>query len=293
MAIRAIRATALSVALLFGLGTIIPLATEYAEAGTQKSRRYKKKERSWKGVKKYSKRWWQLYRAQERRKKEVAARKRSLRLRQLRLEKAREAELAQNNAENAVGTAEKKEPAAVLPTGEKAPEGWKPEDASNGEVQFRVAGSSGDEVGSASISVVGPATGETEVRGRQTRLGGVPTTSLRREVINKMIKENGWVVNDYEKEVGGKMVYVVVAQSQEKDGSIQSRMFYYTESGGRIYSVATNARADAAERLADESERVIQSIHGVSRPAQQASVKGVIRERPTPTPLPPCAPVVE
>ena len=52
MAIRAIRATALSVALLFGLGTIIPLATEYAEAGTQKSRRYKKKERSWKGVKK-------------------------------------------------------------------------------------------------------------------------------------------------------------------------------------------------------------------------------------------------
>jgi hypothetical protein len=118
-------------------------------------------------------------------------------------------------------------------------------------------------------------------------LGGVPTTALRRDVINKMIKENGWVVNDYQKEVGGKTVYVVVAQSQEKDGSIESRMFYFTESGGRIYSVATNASADAAERLADESERVIESIHGSSRPQQQAAVKAVIRERPTPTPAAP------
>jgi hypothetical protein len=235
----AIRAIALSIALLIGLGTIIPLATEYAEAGGQKARKYKKKERNWRGVKKYSKRWWQLYRAQERRKKHVAARKRELRLRQLRLEKARETELAQADASSADETAAMKEPAAVLPTGEKAPEGWKPEDAAKGEVQFRVSGDAGVDIGSASISVVGPATGETVTVGRQSRLGGVPTTSLRREVINKMIKENGWVVNDFQKEVGGKTVYVVVAQSQEKDGSIQSRMFYYTESGGRIYSVAT------------------------------------------------------
>ena len=289
----AIRAIALSIALLIGLGTIIPIATQYAEAGTQKVSRYKKKERSWRGVKKYSKRWWQLYRAQERRKKQVAARKRALRLRQMRLEKARETELAQNDAGSAAETAEVKEPVAILPTGEKAPEGWKPEDTTKGEAQFRVAGEGGANVGSASISVVGPATGETVTVGRQARLGGVPTTSLRREVINKMIKENGWVVNDYQKDVGGKTVYVVVAQSQEKDGSIQSRMFYYTESGGRIYSVATNARADAAERLADESESVIRSIHGTPRPQQQAAVKAVIRERPTPTPLPPCTPVVE
>jgi hypothetical protein len=289
----AIRAIALSIALLIGLGTIIPLATEYAEAGGQKTRKYKKKERNWRGVKKYSKRWWQLYRAQERRKKQVAARKRALRLRQLRLEKARETELSQADASSADETAAMKDPAAVLPTGEKAPEGWKPEDAAKGEVQFRVSGDAGVDIGSASISVVGPATGETVTVGRQSRLGGVPTTSLRREVINKMIKENGWVVNDFQKEVGGKTVYVVVAQSQEKDGSIQSRMFYYTESGGRIYSVATNARADAAERLADESEKVIESIHGSSRPQQQAAVKAVIRERPTPTPLPPCTPVVE
>ena len=63
-----VRAIALSIALLIGMGTIIPLATEMAEAGPKKSKRYKKKKRYWRGVKKYSKRWWQLYRAQERRK---------------------------------------------------------------------------------------------------------------------------------------------------------------------------------------------------------------------------------
>lgn len=287
----AIRAIALSIALLVGMGTIIPLATEYAEAGGQKTRKYKKKKREWRGVKKYSKRWWQLYRAQERRKAAVAKRKRALRLRQLRLAKARQASEAETNSA-LVAKADKaseKPVKAVLPTGQPAPEGWEPAASENGEVQFRVAGSGGNEVGSAAISVVGPATGETVTYGRQRKLAGVPTTSLRREVINKMIKENGWVVNDYQKEVGGKTVYVVVAQSQEGSGPIHSRLFYFTESGGRIYSVATNSGTDSAERLADESEKVIQSIHGTSRPVQQAAVKAVIRERPQATPLPPCA----
>ncbi len=66
-----LRAIALSLALLFGIGTIIPLATNYAEAG-QKYKKHKKK-RSWKGVKKYSKRWWQLYRRQERTQKSSRA----------------------------------------------------------------------------------------------------------------------------------------------------------------------------------------------------------------------------
>src|SRR5215208_2432090 len=87
-----VRAIALTLALLIGIGTIIPLATEMAEAGPKKSKRYKKKERRWKGVKKYSKRWWQLYRAQERRKKALAYRRRQLRLRQLRLARLKQGE---------------------------------------------------------------------------------------------------------------------------------------------------------------------------------------------------------
>ncbi len=279
------RAIALSVALLIGMGTLIPIATQYAEAGAQKVRKYKKKERSWRGVKKYSKRWWQLYRAQERRKKQVAARKRQLRLRQMRLAKAREGEL-QTSADT---TPESKPKTAMLPTGKPAPEGWVAETATENEMQFKVANEGGTNVGSAAISVVGPASGETVTTGRNRSLGGVPTTALRRDVINRMIRENGWVVNDYQKEVGGKTVYVVVAQSQDKGGQVSSRLFYFTEAGGRIYSVATNSATDSSERLAEESEKVIQSIQGTTRPVQQAAVKGIVRERPDQPAAPPAA----
>jgi len=161
---------------------------------------------------------------------------------------------------------------ALLPSGEAAPAGWKKSSANSGELQFRVDNASGSQIGSAAISVVGPAMGDTADRGRTHLVGGVPTTSLRRDVINRMVRENGWVVNDYQKEIGGKKVYVVVAQSQAGGGHMQSRMFYFTEVDGRIYSVATNTSSDDAERLAEESEKVINSL-ARTRPQQQASVK--------------------
>lgn len=273
-----IRAIALSLALLIGIGAIIPLATEYADAKTNHSQKQKKK-RYWRGVKKYSKRWWQLYRAQERRKRANAKRYRALRLRQLRLAKARAAETG-TTPESTVSKAstarnERPEPskAAVLPTGDPAPSGWKTAQASPSELQFRVDNSSGDQIGSASITVVGPAVADSQVNPLNKSVGGVATTSLRREVINRMIQENGWVVNDYQKEIGGRPVYVVVAQSQAKNGRVQSRMFYFTEVDGRIYNVATNSPVEESERLAEESEKVINSLQRRVRPAQRAALK--------------------
>lgn len=264
-----VRAIALSIALLIGVGALIPLATEYAEAGAKKTRKYKKK-RSWKGVKKYSKRWWQLYRAQERRKKANASRRRALRLRQMRLAKARE---ASNDSSKAVAAARPKagspKASVVLPSGDKAPSSWQAGDSNGSEVRFKVDNGRGGEAGSAAISVIGPAMGESVATGRHQSVGGVATTSLRRDVINRMVRENGWVVNDYQKEIGGKTVYVVVAQSQGTGGRVQSRMFYFTSSNGRIYSVATNSSADAAERVAEETENVIRSLQ--TRSVQQAS----------------------
>ena len=99
-------------------------------------------------------------------------------------------------------------------------------------------------------------------------VGGVPTTSLRRNVIERMIRENGWVVNDYQKEIGGKKVYVVIAQSEGAGGRIQSRIFYFAEADGRIYSVATNAPTDSSEKLAAESEKVITSLVRSRQPQQ-------------------------
>lgn len=260
-----IRAIVLSLALLLGIGAIIPLATDSAEAGSKKNRKKK-----YKKYKKYSKGWWRQYHARVKRNKAMTARRRALRLRQIRLAKAR---VSENNGQK-VAVASKpvdNRPQALLPSGAPAPKGWVNDQVSSSELQFRVDDGSGSQLGSAAISVVGQATGESTDTGRNKSVGGVPTTSLRRDVINRMIRENGWVVNDYQKEIGGQKVYVVVAQSQATGGRVQSRMFYFTEVEGRIYSVATNAPTDNAERLAEESEKVINSLR--SRGTQQAAVK--------------------
>jgi hypothetical protein len=262
---------------MLSLGAILPLATNYSEASHQKQRRYKK--RGWKGVKKYSKRWWQLYRAQERRKRAIAARKRALAARQERLAQQRE------NGDNSVaakiadrsGKAAKENSASsviVLPSGEAAPAGWKRGQDSKNELQFRVNDEGGRQLGSASLSVVGPAMGEDHNIGRHKTLAGVSTSALRRTVIDRMMKEEGWVVNDYHKDLGGgKKIYVVVAQSRNQNGQILARNFYFTEYEGRIYSLATNAPNESAERLAQESEKVINSLQKANRSAERAELR--------------------
>ncbi len=263
------RAIALSLALLIGMGTIIPLATDSVEAGPRKAKKYAKKKK----YKKYSKRWWRQYRARMKRKRALQARRRALRLRQIRLARSRGAKNAKPRVAKKVMAAptpvEQQQTIALLPSGEAAPASWKRGASSGSELQFSVDNGNG----TAAISVVGPATGESVDTGRNRTVGGVPTSALRREVINRMVRENGWVVNDYQKEIGDRKVYVVVAQSQGSGGRVQSRMFYFTEVDGRIYSVATNSGVDAAERIAEESEKVINSLHSRPRPVQQASVK--------------------
>lgn len=259
------RAIALTLALLISIGTIIPLGTDSAEAGPRTSKkRYKKKK-----YKKYSKRWWRQYRARMKRKRALQARRRAMRLRQLRL--ARKRANGNRNRKPVVAAKPKAAAAqessvAMLPSGQAAPSSWKRASSTSGEINFSLDNGNG----SAAISVVGPSTGETVDTGRQRAVGGVPTTALRREVINRMVRENGWVVNDYQKMIGGRSVYVVVAQSQN-GARVHSRMFYFTEADGRIYSVATNSAAESADRIAEESEKVIFSL--ASRPAQQALVR--------------------
>ena len=260
-----VRAIALSLALLIGGATIIPLATDSTEAGPRNKR---KKHRHAKKYKKYSKRWWRQYRARMKRKRALQARKRALRLRQLRLARA----AGKSTPNTAVKTRTRRTNSAqFLPSGAPAPTGWSSSNASPSELQFRVDNSSGDQIGSASISVVGPAMGTQGEYARSKSVGGVATTALRRDVIDRMIRENGWVVNDYQKDIAGQSVYVVVAQSQAKNGALQQRMFYFTEVDGKIYSVATNSPAQESERLAAESEKVINSLKARVRPGLRAA----------------------
>ena len=273
------RAIALSLALLFGLGAIAYISTEYTDAKVQKGNKSKKKKRQWRGVKKYSKRWWQLYHQQQKRRQSLAKRRRALRLRQIRLAKTNELtnvvdDASKSNKANRNVLAVATTP-ALLPTGEVAPKGWRPgQVSSSNELQFQVADDNGSQIGSASIAVVGPASnGVVPPASKNKTIGGVMTTALRGTVIDRMIKEEGWVVNDYQKEIGGKKVYVVVAQSPGAGGAIQSRMFYFTEVDGKIYSVATSAPTNSSERLVQESERVIDSLQRAKSNPQQAELK--------------------
>lgn len=265
-----VRAIALSLALLIGGGVLIPLATDEAQAGPRHKHKHRKHAKRYK---KYSKAWWRQYRARQNRKRVLQARVRALRLRQLRLENTRVAEQGKSNSAPTAAKTKKSDAAAVLPSGDQAPQGWRTAQATASELQFRVDNSAGDQVGSASISVVGPAVDQTQNVGRSRTVGGISTSALRRDVIDRMIRENGWVVNDYQKEISGQQVYVVVAQSQAKNGTLQSRMFYFTEVDGKIYNVATNSPVQETERLAEESEKVINSLKSRVRPALRAAVK--------------------
>ena len=267
------RAIALSLALLVGIGTIVPFMTDSTEAGPK----YKKKKK--KKLKKYSKAWWRWYKKQQRKKRAILARKRALRAKQILLARQRANRAKNANQEAKAPAMDKKgdarEKVAVkdnsapptLPSGKKAPKSFKQSQVSDSELQFRVSDDNGTALGSASLSVVGPAMGEDADSGRNKMVGGVPTSSLRRNVIDKMMKEEGWVVNDYQKTINGKKVYVVVAQSSVR-GIVQSRQFYFTEVDGKIYSLTTTSPNEAQEKIAQESEKVIQSLQRGNRPTQ-------------------------
>jgi hypothetical protein len=269
------RAIALSLALLIGIGAIVPLVTEHTEAGSHKKKKKKKRAK----YKKYSKKWWRAYRQRKNQQKSLAKRRRAMRVRQILL--AREGELKQvtevsqkSKSKVIKNSIVADSTPALLPSGETAPKGWKSNLTSNSELQYRVDDDNGSQIGLASIAVVGPAMNtEGTTNAKNKTVGGVPTTSLRSTVIDRMIKEQGWVVNDFQKEIGGKKVYVVVAQSPGAGGSIQSRMFYFTEVEGRIYSVSTSSPNDSSERIVQESEKVIDSLQRRKTNPQQAAIK--------------------
>ena len=50
-------------------------------------------------------------------------------------------------------------------------------------------------------------------------------------------------------------------------------MFYFTEVDGRIYNVATNSPVEQQERLAEESEKVLDSLPVRIRNTQRAATK--------------------
>jgi len=119
--------------------------------------------------------------------------------------------------------------------------------------------------GQSTLAVVAlsrPAPAFLSAREQRRYFAGIPTSDLRRIVIEKMLGLGGWVINDYEREVTGHRVFVVTAQTPGDGRSPEkSWNFYFTEVNGRIYSLTTNTPPQFNARMAIEAERFLASLY--------------------------------
>jgi len=153
------------------------------------------------------------------------------------------------------------------------PTGWSPGSSTAGSSTFRIVPSNGMPEAHATLAVVAPASNANQAFGREQRstLGGVSFTDLRRSVIDRMIGAGGWVVNDRQREINGRRVFEVIAQTPAtSDGKPEQVWnFYFTEINGRIYSLTTHTAGGFTEKLAADSERFLSTFRSteVSRKA--------------------------
>jgi hypothetical protein len=154
------------------------------------------------------------------------------------------------------------------------PSGWSSAAANrSGEMRFNVRAADGRVRSSAVWSRVNlQAAAPSAPDSRSKTFGGVPVTLLRRTVINRMVAEGGWVTNDVQRQLGDRRVFVVTAQSLAANGERRAWTFYFTESAGQVYSLATNAPAEFADSLATESEQAIVAL-GSRRSANSTTAK--------------------
>jgi len=234
-----LRTVALSLLMLVSVGVMLPFASSTAHGIRQTTvqnhhRRHRR----------HSRAWWRRHRA--------------------RLKMRRAATMAHRNAP--LG------PALMLPTSNlmpaaplpKLPTGWdKPVVANNGDVKFK---------SQAAVAVPSQATLSVIARSRpnpsyltqreeRSMLAGVSFSDLRRTVIEKMINSGGWVINDYQRQVNGARVFVVIAQTPGDGRSPEKAWnFYFAEIDGKIYSLSLNTPVQYSDRLAAEGERFLSSL---------------------------------
>ncbi|MDX6382776.1 MAG: hypothetical protein QOK48_349 [Blastocatellia bacterium] len=152
------------------------------------------------------------------------------------------------------------------------PDGWSAGSITRGASNFRIAPPNGTPEAQATLAVVAVAPANVDqVIGREQRrmLGGVPFTDLRRSVIDKMIGNGGWVVNDRQREIGGHRVFEVIAQTPPtSDGKPEQLWnFYFTEINGRVYSLTTRTTGGQTQKIAGDAEKFLSDFqpNGVSR----------------------------
>ncbi|MCA1814977.1 MAG: hypothetical protein LC746_00965 [Acidobacteria bacterium] len=136
-----------------------------------------------------------------------------------------------------------------------------------GEYKFSLRAPDGRASGVAVWSRVNlPAATLSDKRNRS--LAGVAHAALRRTVIDRMLVEGGWVVNDFERQIAGQRVFCVVAQSETPAGARRNWTYYFVASDGQLFSLATTTPAEFADSVAAEAEQTLAAL-AARRAAQQ------------------------
>jgi hypothetical protein len=272
------RAVVLSIIVLFTLAVALPLAysSSNAEAASSSSAAHR--------LHHHSKAWWKRYRARLRKRRADLASRRALEAQRMAQAKSQSSDQQQSIAripspiQFVAANGVYNDPRGSFSF--TVPEGWTTRPATDSsDNRFYIFTPDGYPAGQATISVVGsPVAADSQVNLRSQRksLGGQAFTDLRRIVIEKMITSNGWVVNDYEKEINGRKVFVVVAQTGAPNGGSTPQrtwMFHFVEIDGRVYDFATNAPIEFSDRISNGSEKVIASFSTGVKSALTASVE--------------------
>jgi hypothetical protein len=156
-------------------------------------------------------------------------------------------------------------PGSTTLPGAELPQIVPPTVANTAEMRYRAASAPASLPLHSTLAVVAlsrPAPTFLSSREQRRYFAGIPTADLRRIVIEKMLAVNGWVLNDYERDVAGQKVFVVTAQtpgdtrSQDKTWN-----FYFAEVNGRIYNLTTNTPLQFKDRMEIEAERFLASLY--------------------------------
>lgn len=247
-----LRTITLSLLMLVTVVVMLPFASSTAHGlgqsyASQQQRRYRR----------HSRAWWRRHRARMRLRRAAALAHRNSPLGSVTINSTTSPDAA----------------SAGLP---KLPAGWNAASANGSELRFRTEGRA-NIPGQATLTVVArsrPAPTYLTLREQRTMLSGVSFSDLRRIAIDKMINAGGWVINDYERQVNGARVFVVIAQTPSDGRSPEkSWNFYFAEVDGKIYSLTLNTPVEFSDRLPVEGEKFISSLAAKASAAVQPANK--------------------
>lgn len=251
-----LRTIVISALMLITFGAILPFDESEAygirQTAVVKRHHYRK----------HSRAWWRRYRAR------------------LRRRRAATALAAHRRAMMAVGLPQPTPIGYAPPTpmSPRLPVGWSNVSAANTtEMKFRTSTDNTSAPGQATLTVVAqsrPMPNYLSVREQRRMLAGVSVSDLRRIVIDKMLTAGGWVTNDFQRDVNGHRVFVVTAQTPgDARTPEKSWNFYFTEIDGRVYSLTTNTPREFSDRMANEAETFIGSLHSNTAASQHPGNK--------------------